>query len=102
MFREMVTLGHRPPLLVEQPGPRVRARLVGGQPALPFMRLTSRVQPSARQRDVQVALAIYTLLHNPFTTARQLAEVLQRTESEAAEALEITARCVVNEQPVLT
>lgn len=102
MFREMVTLGHRPPLLVEQPGPRVRVRLVGGWPAIPVMRLTSRIQPTARQRDVQVALAIYTLLHRPFTTAVALAEVLQRTEVEAAEALEITARCVVNEQPVIT
>lgn len=102
MFREMVALGHRPPLLVEQLGPRVRVRLVGGQPVIPAMRLTSRILPVARQRDVQVALAVYTLLHNPFTTAHQLARVLQRTDSEAAEALEITARCVVNEQPVIT
>lgn len=102
MFREMVTLGHRPPLLVEQSGPRVRVRLAGGQPVIPVMRLTSRIQPVARQRDVQVALAIYTLLHHPFITAAKLAEVLQRTETEAAEALEVTARCVVNEQPVIS
>jgi ATP-dependent DNA helicase RecG len=102
MFREMVTLGHRPPLLVEQSGPRVRVRLVGGQPVIPVMRLTSTIQPTARQRDVQVALIIYTLLHHPFTTAETLARVLQRTADEAAEALEVTARCVVNEQPVIT
>jgi ATP-dependent DNA helicase RecG len=102
MYREMVTLGHRPPLLVEQPGPRVRVRLVGGQPVIPVMRLTSRIHPTARQRDVQVALTIFTLLRRPCTNAAQLADVLQRTEGEAAEALEVTARCVIDEQPLLT
>ena len=29
MYREMVTLGHQPPRIVEEPGPRVRARLGG-------------------------------------------------------------------------
>ncbi|WP_211221765.1 DUF5635 domain-containing protein [Granulicoccus phenolivorans] len=102
MFREMVTLGHRPPMFVAEPGPRVRVRLVGGTPVLPVMRLTSRIQPTVRQRDVQVALAIHTLLHAPFTTAGKLSQVLQRPEAEAAEALEITARCVVGEQPLIT
>lgn len=102
MYREMVTLGHRPPLLAEEPGPRVRARLVGGQPVIPVMRLTSRIQPTARQRDVQVALVVYTLLHNPFTTPEQMAGILQRTPSEAAEALEIAARCVIEEQPLIS
>jgi len=64
--------------------------------------LTSRIQPTARQRDVQVALVVYTLLHHPFTTPSQLATVLQRTEGEAAEALEISARCVIDEQPLIT
>lgn len=102
MYREMVTLGHRPPLLVEEPGPRVRARLVGGRPVVPIMRLTSRIQPVARQRDVQVALAVYTLLHHPFTTGDQMATVLQRTIVEAGEALETTYRCVVDGQPLIT
>jgi ATP-dependent DNA helicase RecG len=102
MYREMVTLGHRPPLLTEEPGPRVRVRLVGGKPVIPVMRLTSRIQPTARQRDVQVALGVYTLLHNSFTTPDQIARVLQRTPGEAAEALEMAARCVIEEQPLIT
>lgn len=102
MYREMVTLGRRPPLLVEEPGPRVRVRLVGGPPVVPVMRLTSRIQPAARQRDVQVALVVHTLLHHPFTTARQMAPVLQRSEPEAVEALEVAARCVIEEHPLVT
>lgn len=102
MYREMVTLGHRPPLLIEEPGPRVRTRLVGGRPVVPVMRLTSRIQPTARQRDVQVALVVYTLLHRPFATAEQMATVLQRTATEAAEALETAYRCVIDEHPLVT
>ncbi|ACZ32061.1 putative transcriptional regulator [Xylanimonas cellulosilytica DSM 15894] len=102
MYREMVTLGHRPPIVIEEPGPRVRTRLVGGSPVIPVMRLTSHIQPTARQRDVQVALVVYTLLHHPFTTARQMAAILQRTAPEAEEALETTHRCVIDEQPLIT
>lgn len=99
MYRDVVTLGHRPPLLIEDPGPRVRTRLVGGRPVLPVMRLTSRIKPVVRQRDVQ-ALVVYTLLHRPFVTAEQMATILQRTATEASEALEITSRCVVDGQPL--
>ncbi|WP_460682650.1 DUF5635 domain-containing protein [Nesterenkonia populi] len=102
MYREMVTIGHRPPLLKEEPGPRVRVRLVGGRPVVPIMRLTSMIQPVARQRDVQLALIVHTLLRNPFTTVQRMAGVLQRTEDEAAEALEIAHRCVVDGNPLIT
>ncbi len=101
MYREMVTLGHRPPLLAEDPGPRVRTRLVGGPPVIPIMRLTSRIQPVARQRDVQTALIVYTLLHQPYTTAEHMAHVLQRTRAEAEEALDSASRCVIDEQPLI-
>lgn len=101
MYREMVTLGHQPPGIVEEPGPRVRARLVGGAPVVPIMRLTTRLQPAARQRDVQVALVVHALLHSPFTTAEEMASVLQRSTRESAEALEIAAKCVLDAQPIV-
>lgn len=101
MYREMVALGHQPPQITEEPGPRVRTRLVGGSPVVPIMRLTTRIQPAARQRDVQVALVIHTLLHTPFTDADRMARVLQRTSAEAAEALEATARCVFDARPII-
>lgn len=101
MYREMVTLGHQPPRIVEEPGPRVRAKLVGGAPVVPIMRLTTRLQPAARQRDVQVALVVHALLHNPFTTADRMANLLQRSPEEATEALEIAAKCVLDAQPII-
>lgn len=102
MYREMVVLGHRPPSIREISGPSVRTRLVGGRPVVPIMRLTTRLTPQARQRDVQVALVIHTLLHEPFTTPERLARILQRSKSEAAEALEITSRCVIDELPIIS
>ena len=66
------------------------------------MRLTSRIQPRVRQRDVQVALVVSTLLRRPFVTAEQLAVVLQRTPTEAAEALETAYRCVTDGEPLIT
>lgn len=101
MYREMVTLGHRPPRISETPGPYVRTRLVGGIPVVPIMRLTTRLEPMARQRDVQVALTIHTLLHEPFTTPHSLSKVLQRPPEEAAECLETASRCVIDEHPLI-
>lgn len=101
MVREMVALGHRRPTLVEDPGPRVRSRLVGGQPVVPVMNLMLRIAPAVRRRDVRVALIVHTLLHEPFVVPSQLTDVLQRTEEEAAEALEAAAECVVDGLPLL-
>jgi len=101
MYREMIALGHRPPTLVEDPGPRVRVRLVGGEPVVPVMNLVGRIQPAVRQRDVRVALVVHTLLHEPFVLPQHMAGILQRSEEEAAEALESAADCRVGGQPLL-
>ncbi|MGH3847737.1 MAG: DUF5635 domain-containing protein, partial [Pseudonocardiaceae bacterium] len=101
MYRDMVVLGHRPPLIIEEPGPRVRTRLVGGPPVVPVVNLISTVRPEPRQRDVRVALIIYTLLHQPFTTAARLTGILQREIPEVEEALETTASCLTGTDPLL-
>lgn len=102
MYREMVTLGHRPPVIVEEDGPRVRVRLVGGRPVIPVMALSQRIEPAVRRRDVRVALIVDHLLRHPFATAGRLAPVLQRTEAEAEEALDAAAECRVGGAPLLT
>jgi ATP-dependent DNA helicase RecG len=101
MYRDMVVLGHRPPMIVEEPGPRVRTRLVGGPPVVPVVNLISTIQPEPRQRDVRVALIIYTLLHHPFTTASRLKSILQREIPEVEEALETAADCLAGTDPLL-
>ncbi len=102
MYREMIALGHRPPVIVEDPGPRLRVRLAGGDPVVPVMNLLGAIQPAVRRRDVRMALIVYTLLHEPFVVPEQLAAVLQRSAAEAADALEAAAECRVGDQPLLT
>ncbi|WP_214371037.1 DUF5635 domain-containing protein [Pseudonocardia sp. H11422] len=102
MYREMVALGHRPPVIVEEDDPRVRTRLVGGRPVVPVMALTGRIEPAVRRRDVRVALIVDDLLRHPFATPERLAGLLQRTPQEAAEALDTaTAECRVGASPLL-
>jgi ATP-dependent DNA helicase RecG len=101
MYRDMVVLGHRPPMIVEEPGPRVRTRLAGGPPVVPVVNLMSTVRPEPRQRDVRVALIIHTLLHHPFTTAGRLTGILQREIPEVEEALETAADCLAGTGPLL-
>ncbi len=101
MYRDMVVLGHRPPLIIEEPGPRVRTRLAGGPPVVPVVNLISTVRPEPRQRDVRVALIIYTLLHQPFITAGRLTGILQREIPEVEEALETAASCLTGADPLL-
>jgi ATP-dependent DNA helicase RecG len=101
MYREMVALGHRPPMIVEEDGPRVRVRLVGGRPVIPVMVLAERIDPAVRRRDVRVALIVDELLRLPFTMADRMARVLQRTPAEAAEALDTAAECRVGGSPLI-
>ncbi len=101
MYREMIALGHRPPTILEDPGPRVRVRMAGGEPVVPVMNLVGGIQPAVRRRDVRVALIVYILLHESFVVPDQLAGVLQRSVGETAEALETAAECRVGDQPLL-
>lgn len=101
MYRDMVVLGHRPPLIIEEAGPKVRTRLSGGPPVVPVMRLMSTIRPEPRQRDVRVALIIHELLHHPFTTAGRLTGLLQRDIPEVEEALETAAASLTGTEPLI-
>lgn len=101
MYREMIALGHRPPTIAETPGPRVRARLRGGQPVIPVLRLVSAIEPAVRRKDVKVALVVHKLLHAPFVTPRSMTAVLQRDEAYAGEAIEAAASARIASHPLV-
>nr|WP_322754630.1 DUF5635 domain-containing protein [Frankia sp. Cas3] len=88
MYREMISLGHRPPRIIEIAGPAVRTRLTGGTPVVPVMSLMESVQPVARRRDVRIAVIFYELLHRPFRTLDSAARALQTDANDARSALE--------------
>jgi ATP-dependent DNA helicase RecG len=95
MYREMIVLGHRPPAITEEPGPRVRTRLVGGDPVVPVMALVNAITPEYRRRDVRVAVVVHRLLHEPFLTTAAAAAALQSSELDAAEAMDTAATATV-------
>ena len=101
MVREMVSLGHRPPWLREEPGPRVRLRLSGGAPVLPVLSLVRRLQPSVRRRDTGVALVVATLMREPYVRPDLLVPVLQRDQDEVEEVLVAAEDCRVDDAPLV-
>ena len=101
MYREMIVLGHRPPQITEQPGPRVRTVLRGGPPVVPVVALVESIRPEVRQRDVRIAVLIYELLHRPFLTLAQAAAALQCEELDAVSALEAAEQSTVDGEPLI-
>ena len=110
MYREMVSLGHRPPTIRQEPGPQVRTRLAGGPPLPTVIASLAAVVPTVRQRDLRgereavppgVALGLYVLLRDGFLTAAMLASLLQVPTDEAEEALNVLVNCTVDAEPLM-
>lgn len=101
MYREMTVLGHRPPRITEIPGPWVRTVLSGGAPAVPVMAVVEAVRPEIRQRDVRIALMLFTLLHRPFLTTGDVAALLQDEDEEANAALTTAEQTSVGGRPLI-
>ena len=101
MYRDLIVLGHRPPLIDEKPGPKVRTLLIGGEPVMPVVKLIQALRPTVRQRDINVAVIIYHLLHNAFITRQQAAQALQTDSSEADIALASAEQTTVNGEPLI-
>lgn len=101
MYRDMIVVGHRPPLIVEQAGPRVLTRLVGGDPVAPVVTLVDALLPEHRRRDVRIALIVYHLLHEPFLHLGQATHLLQSTAAEARHSVDVAAATTVRGEPLV-
>lgn len=102
MYREMIRLGHRPPEIVERPGPHVRCALVGGKPNPLVLRLMTHLSPPEAADDVDIALIIDTLRRMPTTDARSLADILPKEPGEAANALDRARETRFSHSPLIT
>lgn len=65
------------------------------------MRLLGGIEPKIRQRDVKIALIVWTLLHRPFVVATGLTAVLQRPVPEVVETLDTATECRIRDQPLV-
>ncbi|MDD7542513.1 MAG: DUF5635 domain-containing protein [Mobiluncus porci] len=101
MYQAMITLGHRPPEIIEVSGPYVQTTLVGGKPVLPVMELVKKIVPEPRQRDVRIAIIFYGLFHSPFITIESLARDLQATEESAWNALAAATQTTIEGEPIV-
>lgn len=101
MYQSMIVLGHRPPQIHLVDGPFVECTLVGGEPVYPVVDLVSRIIPEERQKDYRVAMIIYLLLHQAFTTVSEVARFMQVTDESARAALETARQTTVNGEPLI-
>ncbi|GAB3594530.1 Divergent AAA domain protein [Corynebacterium faecale] len=101
MYRDMIILGHQPPLITELPGQYVECVLVGGEPVSPIVNCVRAITPSARQQDFRVAIILHQLLHRSFITVEILTGALQAGAQAARVALETARQSTVQAQPLI-
>ena len=101
MYQSMMVLGHLPPIFAEVAGPHIECTLVGGTPVLPVLEVASAIVPTARQKDVGIAIILSYLMQHPFITLKTLAERLQSSEESAALTLRAAEQTVIEGVPLV-
>lgn len=101
MYQSMMILGHLPPVFEEVAGPHIECTLVGGTPVLPVLEVASAIVPTARQKDVGIAIILSYLMQHPFITLKTLAERLQSSEESAALTLRAAEQTVIEGVPLV-
>lgn len=90
MVREMIRIGHEPPL-IEEGIDFVRVVLSGGAPRTSIVRYVVQMHPDERD-DTDAMLVLFTLCQRRSISAEEIAPVLQKGESEAESILRRLAR----------
>ncbi|MEQ8716724.1 MAG: ATP-binding protein [Acidimicrobiales bacterium] len=85
MVREMIRIGHDPPV-IEEGIDFVRVALSGGAPRSSIVRYVADLGPEERD-DTDAMLILFTLCQQRTITAEQIAPVLQKAEPEAENIL---------------
>lgn len=101
MYQAMITLGHRPPEIIEVAGPYVECRLSGGEPVYPVLKLVDAITPRERRRDYRISVLLYYLFQHAFVTPATLAEPLQSTREAAIGALRAAEQTMVSGEPLV-
>ncbi|MGL5828105.1 MAG: DUF5635 domain-containing protein [Angustibacter sp.] len=101
MYREMVVLGHPPPTIREEFGPRVRTTLLGGRPLEAAQLVVTHLLPVARRQDFRVPLVLYVFMRDGFATPQSVAEFMQISKEEAIDALQAAGTCRISRSPVV-
>jgi ATP-dependent DNA helicase RecG len=85
MFREMIRIGHQPPV-IDDGADYVRVVLSGGAPRSSIVRYVADLHADERE-DTDAMLVLFTLCQQRTITAAQIAPVLQKGEAESESIL---------------
>lgn len=85
MFREMIRIGHQPPV-IDDGMDYVRVVLSGGAPRTSIVRYVADLDADERE-DTDAMLVLFTLCQQRTITAAQIAPVLQKGEAESESIL---------------
>lgn len=101
MYLDLLRLGRPRPEIVEEPGPRVRTSLLGGDPDADWVLLLAQLRPSALREDLNVLLALDQLADRGWVDATALARRIQDREAVAADALDRLRTATVVGRPLV-
>lgn len=102
MVREMLRLGHQPPVIRETTGPYVRASLVGDTLDEPWIDWLSKVEPVEESSDVSSLLILRRLVDTGWVDERSCAALIQLPAEEARGAILKVAHANINGAALLT
>lgn len=102
MVREMVRVGHQPPVIREINGPFVRASLVGDTLDEPWIAWLSGIQPIEEAADVSSLLLLRRLVTTGWVDEEQAVPLIQLPAEEARGAITKLARARMDGVLILT
>lgn len=101
MVREMVRVGHQPPVIREISGPYVRTSLVGDTLDEAWIGWLASLQPDEESADVSSLLLLRHLVNTGWVDERRAAPIIQLTTEEARGAIAKLARATIDGRPIL-
>lgn len=102
MVREMVRVGHQPPVIREISGPFVRTSLVGDTLDEAWIAWLGSIRPVEEAVDVSSLLLLRQLVSVGWVDEQRAAPLIQLTVEEARGAVHKLARASINGRPLLT
>ncbi len=102
MVREMIRLGHAPPVIREISGPYVRTSLEGDMIDETWMAWLSKIVPAEQSSDVSSLLILRRLVDVGWVDAQAGAQLVQLTAEEARSAILRLAKAELAGAPLLS
>lgn len=101
MYLDLLVIGRPAPIIEELDGPRVRARLYGGSPDVPWFETHRQIEPRSVGQDLRVLIALDMLTRRGFTSASALAPAIQDDVREAEDVMDKLSGGSIGGRPVI-